>query len=296
VNNPEHSPSTRFAQIDVDFATAKRLSDRLAETFEEISVAAMEIAANCWRVEAHFPAGFDEISFTGVVAEAVGPRAAKSLLFGAIAARDWVAASLAGLPPVAAGRFVVHGQHDRARVRHAYIPIEIEAALAFGTGHHGTTRGCLIAFDRLLRSHRPRRVLDVGTGTGVLAIAAARALHCAVVASDIDRVALQVARENARLNHVAPLIRFVHTPGVAARELRANAPYDLIFANILLSPLRQFAVSLKCLLAARGRLILSGLLRDQANAALAIYRQQGLLLERCIAIEGWTTLVLRRSA
>jgi ribosomal protein L11 methyltransferase len=296
VDKFQPTSTTRFATLDGDAAAVKRLADFLSETYEDIGVAAFETPAGHWRAEVHFSPGFDEAEFARLVKKTVGADAAKTLTFGTIAERDWVAAALAGLPPVPAGRFVVHGQHDRARVGRAAIAIEIEAALAFGTGHHGTTRGCLLAFDELLRRHRPRRVLDVGTGTGVLAIAAARALHCGVIASDIDRIALQVACENARLNHVSPAIHFVHAAGVSAHALRAGAPYGLIFANILLPPLKRFAVPLARLLAPRGRLVLSGLLDEQANAALAIYRAQGFKLERRIVLEGWATLVLRRGA
>jgi ribosomal protein L11 methyltransferase len=189
---------------------------------------------------------------------------------------------------------VVHGAHDRAAIPSHRLGIEIEAALAFGTGHHGTTRGCLLALDRILRARRPRRVLDVGTGTGVLAIAAAKAQRRQVLASDIDARAVAIAIENARINCVAPLIEVLHAPGLAARRVRDRAPYDLVFANILLAPLRLLAAPMSKLLAPRARIILSGLLSTQANAALAAYRPQGLVLERRSVLDGWATLVLRR--
>ncbi len=160
-------------------------------------------------------------------------------------AADWVTQSLAGLRPVRAGRFIVHGAHDRARIEPNDIGIEIEAALAFGTGHHGTTRGCLLALDDLAKRGRARRVLDVGTGSGVLAIAAAKIFRTRVVASDIDRVAVEAARANARLNRAGATITFVHADGVNARAIAAGAPYDLIFANILLGPLMRLAVPLR---------------------------------------------------
>jgi ribosomal protein L11 methyltransferase len=195
---------------------------------------------------------------------------------------------------VRAGRFVVHGAHDRARVAGNAIGIEIEAALAFGTGHHGTTRGCLLALDDLAKRRRPRRVLDLGTGSGVLAIAAAKRLHSRVVAGDIDPVAVAAARGNARRNGAGPAITFVRAAGTKARAIAAQAPYDLIFANILLGPLLRLAVPLRLHLLPRAHLVLSGLLPRDANAALSIYRAQGLTLERRITIEGWVTLVLRR--
>ena len=208
---------------------------------------------------------------------------------------DWVKQSLAGLQPVRAGRFLVHGAHDRGRVRPNDIAIEIEAALAFGTGHHGTTRGCLLALDDLAKRRRVARVLDVGTGSGVLAIAAAKRLHARVTASDIDRIAVEAARGNARLNRAGAAIAFVRAAGATARAITAGAPYDLIFANILLGPLVRLAVPLTRLAAPGAHIVLSGLLPGHANAALAIYRAQGLVLERRIPLDGWVTLMLRRS-
>lgn len=229
-----------------------------------------------------------------LVAAAGGPAAALS--FEHLAAKDWVGASLAGLTPVAAGRFTVHGAHDRSAVAVNRIGIEIEAALAFGTGHHGTTRGCLLALDGILKSPvrhgGDRRILDLGTGSGVLAIAAARALRRRVLATDIDPAAVHVARANARLNRVGSLIEIVQANGVTAPSVRQTAPFDLIFANILLGPLRRLAAPVKNLTAPGGRVVLSGLLSAQANAALAAYRP--LALERRIDLDGWTTLVLVR--
>jgi ribosomal protein L11 methyltransferase len=179
-------------------------------------------------------------------------------------------------------------------VRTNEIGIEIEAALAFGTGHHGTTHGCLLALADLAKSWRPQRVLDVGTGTGVLAIAAARLMRSRVVAGDIDAVAVRAARSNARLNRVASLVTFACAAGTRAPAMTAGAPYDLIFANILLGPLMRLAVALRRLAGPRARVVLSGLLRVHANAVVAIYRSQGFVLERRILLEGWVTLVMRR--
>jgi ribosomal protein L11 methyltransferase len=206
-----------------------------------------------------------------------------------------VQASLAGLAPVEAGRFIIHGAHDRAHVPLNRIGIEIEAALAFGTGHHGTTRGCLLALDRIAKESRPRNILDVGTGSGVLAIAAARALRRPVLASDIDNTAVRAAGDNARRNR-AGAVTVIHAAGLGARLFRQRGPYDLVFANILLGPLQRLAASVATLTAPGARVVLSGLLPAHANAALAAYRAQNLVLERRIDLEGWTTLVLRRPA
>lgn len=285
---------SHLARIATDAATAGRLADAFADWLDA-AVAAFEQDGGGWTVEIHFESAPDENKIRDLVQAIAGETAVTGLSFETVAARDWVAASLAGLKPVAAGRFVVHGAHDRAAIPSHCVGIEIEAALAFGTGHHGTTRGCLLALDQILRAHRPRRILDVGTGTGVLAIAAAKALRHHVLASDIDARAVAVATENARINHVAPLIAVLHTPGLAARRVREHAPYDLVFANILLAPLRLLASPMARFIAPQARVILSGLLATQANAGLAAYRSNDFALERRIVLDGWATLVLRRS-
>jgi ribosomal protein L11 methyltransferase len=271
---------TTVARLGCDAATARRLADALTESFEsgEAVVAAFEDAAGGWH----------------------------ALVVETVAARDWVAASLAGLKPVSAGRFLVHGAHDRAGVPAHRVGIEVEAALAFGTGHHGTTRGCLLALDALLkrglrpaRPGRPARpaarILDIGTGTGVLAIAAAKALRGRVLASDIDRRAVDVARANARLNGVGALVEVVHAGGLSARRLGERAPFDLVFANILLPPLKRLAAPIAHVLAPGAHVVLSGLLAAQAPAALAAYGAQGLRLAACIPLDEWVTLVLTRN-
>src|SRR5262249_42377204 len=174
-----------------------------------------------------------------------------------------------------------------------------EAALAFGTGHHGTTRGCLLALDRLAKAgaggrRRPRQTLDVGTGTGVLAIAAARMFCRPLLGGGIDPRALGVARGNVRAKRAAAFITVVEAAGVSRRVVRTHAPFDLVFANILLGPLKGLAAPIASLVAPGGRVVLSGLLVAQAMPALAAYRAQGLVLERRIPLDGWMTLVLRR--
>jgi len=275
---------------------ARRAADVLSEMLDpaDTTVAVFEVADRGWVVEILFRAAPDENTVRMLVADAIGAEAAHALVFSTIAGRDWVAASIAGLAPVEAGRFVVHGRHDRARVRANRTAIEIEAALAFGTGHHGTTRGCLLALDRMVKSRRAARVLDVGCGSGVLAIAAARALRTPVVASDIDRAAASVARQNVWSNHVGGLVEVVHAAGVRAPRIRWLAPFDLVFANILLGPLTRLAAPLAALLAPGARVVLSGLLPGHANAALAAYRAQRLFLVRRLELEGWVTLVLAR--
>ncbi len=285
--------TTYVARLDCDEANALRLAEALAEAFDhDIPVSAYERAGGCWSVEAYFEQQPDVARLRAALSAATAGSAALSV--EAIAARDWVAESLRHLSPVEAGRFVVHGAHDRARVNANRIGVEIEAALAFGTGHHGTTRGCLLALDSLLKAQRPRRVLDVGCGAGALAIASVKALRRPALASDIDAQAVQVARDNARRNGVAAFVTTVHAAGVSARALRAQGPFDLIFANILLPPLQRMAAPLAALTREGGYVILSGLLRAHANAALSAYHAQGLRLAHRIELEGWVTLVMRR--
>jgi ribosomal protein L11 methyltransferase len=290
------SGATFVARLSTDEATARQLSGLLGETFDlaETAVTSFEESDGRWVVEILFARRQDEATVRDLVGAVAGCQAA-ALTFATLEAKDWLAESIAGLKPVAAGRFVVHGRHDRARIAANRIGIEIEAAQAFGTGHHGTTRACLLALDRYAKSRRAVGILDVGTGSGVLAIAAARALRSRVLASDIDRLAVMAARDNAAHNRVGALVTVVHAGGVRARRLRERAPFDLVLANILLAPLKTFAAPLSALVGAGGQIVLSGLLPTHANAALAAYRMQGLALERRITLDGWVTLVMRKS-
>ena len=209
---------------------------------------------------------------------------------------DWVSKSLAGLHPVRAGRFVVHGGHDRGRVPAGAIGIEVEAGLAFGTGHHGTTWGCLVALDRLLRGGRPDVALDLGCGSGVLAIALAKATLGGplVLASDIDADSVRITRENAALNRVPQRIEAVEAAGLAHPTLRANAPYDLVMANILAAPLKAMAPEIRRAVAPGGRLVLSGLLAHQEAMVRNAYLAQGFRHLFRVPSGGWMTLVLER--
>jgi ribosomal protein L11 methyltransferase len=292
---PEPSP-TAVARLSTDAAAARRIGDALAEVFdgEQIATSAFEQPDGRWSLAVHFRERPDEGAVRALIEAAAGAGAAQALAFETLAPTDWVKTSLAGLVPVPAGRFTVHGAHDRARVRANRIGIEIEAALAFGTGHHGTTRGCLLALDRIVKGRRPRNILDVGTGSGVLAIASAKTLRRPVLASDIDARSVAIARENARLNRVGAHVEVMHAAGLGRHRFRRGGPYALIFANILLEPLQRLATPMARLAAPNGRVVLSGLLVGQAGAALAAYRARGLVLERRIRLEGWATLVLVR--
>ncbi len=209
--------------------------------------------------------------------------------------RDWVVESQKALPPVRAGRFLVHGAHDRgARAGSgATIALQVEAGAAFGTGHHETTRGCLLVLDALARNRRPERVLDLGCGSAVLAMAAARLWPATVLASDIDPVAVERARGHLAANRLAKRIRLRVADGLAGPAF-AGAPFDLVIANILAGPLRSLAGAIASRQPAGGLLILSGLLRGQERAVLAAYAARGYVRRGRLPMGAWPTLLLER--
>ncbi|HEY6995393.1 MAG TPA: 50S ribosomal protein L11 methyltransferase [Xanthobacteraceae bacterium] len=306
--------ATALARLTTDAAVAQEIDAAVTEAFdsEELATAAFEEADGRWSLTIHFRHRPDEAAVRALIASAAGSAVADALAFETLAPTDWVRKSLDGLKPVEAGRFVVHGAHARARVAVNRIGAQIEAALAFGTGHHGSTRGCLLALDLIAKAHsrkhrasraasrstgkrrRQALVLDVGTGTGVLAIAAAKALRRPVLASDIDARAVGIARDNARINGAAAYVETIRAAGLGAHRFRERAPFQLIFANILLEPLKELATPMARLVAPGGQVVLSGLLAAQAGAALACYRARGLVLARRVRLEGWMTLVLVR--
>lgn len=207
---------------------------------------------------------------------------------------DWIAKSLEGLKPVRAGRFLVHGSHDSDKARPGDISILIDAGQAFGTGHHGTTAGCLNMIGDVLKSRRVRNALDLGTGSGVLAIATHLMARIPVVATDIDPVATRVARDNARINGVVEGIDFTTAPGFHHSIFRDNGPFDLIIANILARPLMKLAPSLVRHLGAGGTVILSGILAEQRWKVIAAYNGAGLKHSRTTWMNGWVTIELVR--
>ena len=205
---------------------------------------------------------------------------------------NWVAKSLEGLKPVTAGGFYLYGSHETAPVPAGLTGIRIDAAQAFGTGHHETTTGCLEAIDRTLKRRRPHHMLDVGTGTGVLAIALARRLHRPVLATDIDPIAVRTARDNARDNGVGHEVFAIEATGLDHRVIAANAPYELIVANILAGPLQALAPAIAAAAAPGATVILSGILNEQAQRVAAAYLLQGLPVRQRIIKKEWTTLIL----
>lgn len=207
---------------------------------------------------------------------------------------DWIAKSLEGLNPVRAGRFLVHGSHDRDKVRPNDVSIEIDAGQAFGTGHHGTTAGCLEMIDAIARSRPIRNALDLGTGSGVLAIGLRKIRNIPILATDIDPVAVRVAQENVRRNGIASGLRLVTAPGFHSPAFRQQGPFDLIIANILARPLMRMAPQLAANLASGGSVILSGILAEQRWKVLAAYNGVRLRHVHTFWRNGWVTIHLRQ--
>jgi ribosomal protein L11 methyltransferase len=298
--------ATAVARLTTDAQSASRILDVLAECLDSdaVAVSSAEESDGSWSVALHFREQPNEGAVRALIARALGGASAPALQFETLAPTDWVRESR--LPPAEAGRFVVHGAHDRAQVPVNRIAIEIEAGLAFGTGHHDSTRGCLLALDRIAKRWRkqvPSRpcnpgrgraasILDVGTGSGVLAIAAAKALHCPIIGTDIDRRAVTTARDNMRHNGVGCWTKVLQANGVRPNLSLRAAPFDLVLANILLEPLKQLATPIAALTTCNGLVVLSGLLNAQVAPAIASYRACGFVLVQRLALAGWSTLVL----
>ncbi|MEI7932590.1 MAG: 50S ribosomal protein L11 methyltransferase [Alphaproteobacteria bacterium] len=240
-----------------------------------------------WRIDA-FPTTDEEVQGLVRILEAGGLKVVVEKLADA----DWLAMSLSGLPPVRAGRFFIYGAHDQGLAPANATNLRIEAGAAFGTGHHGTTVGCLAAYDALLKRRGFPRVLDVGAGTGILAIAAALSGARIAVGTDIDGPSVRIAGENAALNGARA--RFVRANGLSAQVVARHAPYDLVFANILARPLISLSQPIRLALKPGGRVILSGLLRTQARAVRAAYLAHGFKVQARLDRDAWTTLILVR--
>ena len=208
---------------------------------------------------------------------------------------DWVEKSQRGLPPVKAGRFWIYGSHDKELIpKNTKWPVEINAGLAFGTGHHGTTKGCLIEFDKFLKEgFFPNKVLDLGCGAGILAIAAAKALNLEIIATDIDSDAVEVTLFNARINNVSELIKCYKLNGVKNSVLQKNT-FDLIFANILAGPLIKLSADIVDILCPNGKVILSGILDNQSDLVTRAFVNCGLEIEKKSSTSGWTSITGRK--
>ncbi|MEM7619736.1 MAG: 50S ribosomal protein L11 methyltransferase [Pseudomonadota bacterium] len=249
-----------------------------------------------WKLEAYFeyPPNINDIK--GILVDIFGSQLPCTTPdVEKLADEDWVAKVQSHLCPVHVGRFIIHGSHDSCSLRGRPYAIEIEAGQAFGTAHHGTTQGCLHALEIVLKKQPLCNILDLGTGSGILAIAAAKMQpHANITASDIDPIAIRVAQENFRINSVSHLITPCCAEGLNAAALRNKRPFDMVIANILAKPLQQIAYNVSQALCVSGTLILSGILKEQAQSVCAKYCNVGFVLQRSIFKEGWVTLILQK--
>ncbi|MCB1518293.1 MAG: 50S ribosomal protein L11 methyltransferase [Hyphomicrobiaceae bacterium] len=290
--DPFDQPARKIAGMSR--AEAWQLVDAVSERDDlALSAAAYELEDGSWAIEATCDGEPELESFSELARQTLGGDItfSKERVDPEI---DWVSRTQEGLAPVLAGGFFIHGSHDRANAPAGARAIEIDAAQAFGTGHHETTTGCLEAIDTILRVERPRHVIDVGTGTGVLAIALAKRLRQPIIATDIDPVAVRIASQNAKKNGVAAFVRPFQATGMDHAEIIREAPYDLIVANILAKPLVALAADMAELATPRAHLVLSGLLTEQAPRVLAAYRATGFVLKRRLIRGNWATLILGR--
>lgn len=272
---------------------AEALSEAI--TPEPQAVATSEVVEDViWAIDAYYENEPDRASVEAILKraeETIGCHV-EGLIIEPLPEINWVAKSLEGLAPIETDRFFVHGAHDADKCPPARLPLLVDAGEAFGTGHHGTTLGCLKFIERECRKRTPQNALDLGCGTGLLAIALAKLTRRPVTASDIDPIATRVTRENARANGAGPLVRTLTAKGFGRPELHARGPYDLIVANILARPLVGLAPDVEANLAAGGTLILSGILHHQEQMVLSAYRSQGLFLAERLRIGEWVTLRL----
>ena len=287
---------TKICIATRDLDAARSVAGLLAEVLrpEPLAISVFEALAPAHRVEAYYDSAPDLAHIAAALVD-LGVDGVQAPFAEDVPDANWVTISQKALPPIEAGRFVVHGSHDRTTIGHRLGAIEIDAGEAFGTAHHATTLGCLHAIDRLTCNRTFRDVLDLGCGSGVLAIAAGRVLpHARVTGSDIDAVATDVATANARRNRMGNRVRFVTAVGLAHPALRARRPFDLIIANILARPLVELAPALHRATSRGGRVVLSGLLVSQAAEVIARYRSVGFVLDRRDDLVGWSILTLRR--
>ncbi len=284
--------------LERDEARAWQIVDFLEEVMvpSASAISLFEQAERAIQVEAYFEKKPDPITFSADLKNELGFVISPSLIrVEAVKDRGWVAEFERTLFPVRSGRFLIHGSHHRHCVLALRTKIEIDAAQAFGTAHHGTTQGCLLALDRLMHAHFFETILDIGTGTGVLAIAAAKALPSAsVIATDIDSIAVAIARENCKKNQVASNVTVIKAANLQHQMLRALPPHDLIMANILANPLRMLAQDITRKLKRGGFAILSGMLDEQARWVFSAYGQFGFSMMKRISLDGWTTLIIRK--
>jgi ribosomal protein L11 methyltransferase len=289
------SIETHQASIEASASPALRIAQALEEALEPapVAVGLFERGQDLFEVFAHYDVPPPRDALLELIAAAAPGEGVGPLRIEAIPPLDWVRLSQGKRGKVEAGRFLIHGSHDRGTVPRRRLAVEIDAGRAFGSAHHASTRGCLLALDHLLKRRRPRAIVDLGTGSGILAIAAAKALGQSVLACDSDPVAAAAAEGNARKNGVQSLMGVVVAQGFAHRRLRHKTA-DLVLANLLERALHGLAPELARRIAPGGRAILSGLADTQARGIEARTRALGFALEKRIILDGWTTLVIVR--
>ncbi|MBL8565452.1 MAG: 50S ribosomal protein L11 methyltransferase [Hyphomicrobiaceae bacterium] len=281
------------ASRDAARSIAGALQDLIEPLPDALTLFEDKTASGAWRIDAYYETPPEPAALAAELA-AILSIEPPALTVEDVPALNWVALSQAALPPVRAGRFTIHGSHDSERVPQGPGAILVDAGEAFGTAHHATTFGCLLAIDRLTRRRRYHSVMDLGCGSGVLAIAARRALpHARVIAADIDPPSVEVARTNARLNRCASSVPMLVAAGLDHPRLRSRR-YDLLIANILADPLIALARSIARAVVPGGQVVLSGLLVHQAPAVTAAYRAAGFRLDTHERVDEWSTLVLTR--
>jgi ribosomal protein L11 methyltransferase len=291
---PDEAAATWRVALQTSPTASAAIEGALDAFCDAVSVFEIE-EGRLWSVEGVARRRPDEAAVTAAVALAAvsAGEAPPDLTIERVPATDWLAATYTAFPPFAVGPFVIHGSHVADAVPPGKLGLLIDAATAFGSGEHPTTEGCLLAIDRLARSgRRPRRVLDMGCGTGILAFAAAKAFGAPVLACDIDPESVRVTRVNARMNRLSRRVRALVSDGYRRREVADGGPYDLILANILARPLAAMAADLKRNLAPGGVAILAGLLARQERQVLAAHHLQGLRLVHRIPVRGWPTLIV----
>jgi len=273
----------------------ERAVTAIEEVFPPLSLSFFEAGKTAWSLDALYDAEVNLRDLKNALTSFDATLTALTLHQGPLPEENWVLKSLEGLKPIAAGRFFVHGSHDAGRIPPGKIPILIEAGEAFGTGHHGTTEGCLEALSQLGENFRPDNVLDLGTGSGILAIAAAKLWRAPVLATDIDPIAVNVAHENARANGARPYLRTIVAAGTNHAAIHDAAPFDLVIANILAGPLRQLAGDITGVLAPGGILVLSGILAEQAPRVAAVYAGFHTASQARLTYGEWVTLICRKA-
>ncbi len=294
-STPKEGPNQASGMWRIELSVPRDAVPDFETALAPLTVAlSSEVASGAWRLTGLFPSAPAPAAVATVLDEAARRAgvAAAEVTLTLLPPTDWVSEGLKSLDAVRAGRFVLRGAHLAPTRVPGAVELVIEAGAAFGTGHHATTLGSLIALHGLAKARRFVRPLDMGCGTGVLAMAMARLWHVPVLAADIDPIAVRVAHDNFRRNRIAPFIRAVRADGYAAGAIRATAPFDLIVANILAGPLVAMAPALARRLAPGGIAVLSGLLERQERAVVNAHRAQGLALRRRVAIDGWHSLIL----